>query len=84
MFHMNAIPRPALIAALLSITATVPHAQARELPLHSIVNGYRLQPHESQLKALGYSDVTPSQAAEIDRLYRKLTHCSSGKCTQTG
>jgi hypothetical protein len=84
MFHSNAYARLAVIAAVMSITAAVPSAQARDLPLHSIVNGNRLQPHESELKALGYSDVTPSQAAEIDRLYRQLTHCSSGKCTQAG
>jgi hypothetical protein len=84
MFHLTAYARLAMIAAMVSITAGPPHAQARELPLHSIVNGDRLQPHETQLKALGYSDVTPSQAAEIDRLYRQLTHCSSGKCSQAG
>jgi hypothetical protein len=84
MFQLNSYARLAMIAAVLSITAGVPHVQARYLPLHSVVNGNRLQPHESELKALGYSDVTPVQAAEINRLYRQLTHCSSEKCTQAG
>ena len=42
------------------------------LPMHAIVNGHDLQPRDDQLKALGFSDVTPQQADEVDQLYRQL------------
>jgi hypothetical protein len=42
------------------------------LPMHAIVNGHNLQPRDDQLKALGFSDVTPQQADEVDQLYRQL------------
>jgi hypothetical protein len=44
----------------------------REFQMHSIVDGHRLQPRESELKGDGVGDVTAEQAAEIDRLYAKL------------
>jgi hypothetical protein len=40
--------------------------------MHAIVNGHDLQPRDDQLKALGFSDVTPQQADEVDQLYRQL------------
>jgi hypothetical protein len=54
---------------------------AHELPRHSIVDGQRLQPREDDLKSVGRPDVTPSQAAEIDHLYRQLLHCAEHRCT---
>jgi hypothetical protein len=43
-----------------------------ELPMHAIVRGRNIQPRVDQLKALGYSDLTPQEADEVDRLYREL------------
>jgi hypothetical protein len=42
------------------------------LPMHAIVRGRNIQPRDDQLKALGYSDLTPQQADAVDRLYREL------------
>jgi hypothetical protein len=42
------------------------------LPMHAVVRGRNIQPRDDQLKALGYSDLTPQQADEVDRLYREL------------
>ena len=58
------------ISGLLIITASPTFG--REFQMHSIVDGHRLQPHQSELKADGISDVTAEQAAEVDRLYAKL------------
>jgi hypothetical protein len=55
----------------LLIIATSP-TFGREFQMHAIVDGHRLQPHESELMADGINDVTTEQAAEIDRLYAKL------------
>jgi hypothetical protein len=54
---------------------------ARALPFQSIVGGSRLQPRDSDLKALGYSDVTPAQAAEIDLWYQELMHYPGSRGT---
>jgi len=65
-----------LIAASVLAFAEIQSAQASQLPGQSIVHGQRLQPTENDLKSLGLADVSPSQAAEIDELYRELLHCS--------
>ena len=44
----------------------------RDRPLHAVIHGHPVQPRESQLQALGEPDVTPTESAEIDELYRKL------------
>jgi len=44
----------------------------RELPMRAIVNGHNVQPRGDRLKALGYPDLTSSEAKEVDRLYRQL------------
>lgn len=43
-----------------------------ELPMRAIVNGHNVQPRGDRLKALGYADLTASEAEEVDRLYREL------------
>jgi hypothetical protein len=43
-----------------------------ELPMRAIVKGHNIQPRDDRLKALGYSDLTPQEAEEVDRLYRQL------------
>jgi hypothetical protein len=48
----------------------------RQLPRQAIVHGQNLRPRENDLKSLDVTDVSPLQAAEIDRLYRELLHCS--------
>jgi hypothetical protein len=65
-----------LIAAVVATVAETQSAQTRQLPRQSIVHGQRLQPRESDLVSLSITDVSPSQAAEIDRLYRELLHCA--------
>jgi hypothetical protein len=65
-----------LIAASVATAAETQSAQARQLPKQSIVHGQRLQPKESDLESLSITDVSPPQAAEIDRLYRELLHCA--------
>jgi hypothetical protein len=55
----------------LLVIATSP-TFGHEFQMHSIVDGHRLQPRESELKRDGVGDVTAEQAAEIDRLYAKL------------
>ena len=68
-------------AAMLAVSLVVAAqpVRARELPQRSVVNGQRLQPRDRDLKDFGYSDVTSSQAAEVDRLYRELTQSSTSK-----
>jgi hypothetical protein len=43
-----------------------------ELPMRAIVNGHHIQPRRDLLDALGYSDLSPQAAEEIDRLDRQL------------
>jgi len=43
-----------------------------ELPMRAIVSGHNVQPRDDRMKALGYSDLTAEQAADVDRLYRQL------------
>lgn len=65
-----------LIAASVTAFAEIQSALARQLPRQAIVHGRNLQPRENDLKSLGITDVSPLQAAEIDKLYRDLLHCS--------
>jgi hypothetical protein len=65
-----------LIAASVATSAENLSAQPRQLPKQSIVLGQRLQPRHSDLASLNIRDVSPAQAAEIDRLYRELLHCA--------
>ena len=43
-----------------------------ELPMRAIVNGHHVQPRRDLLDALGYSDLSPLAAEEVDRLNRQL------------
>lgn len=43
-----------------------------KLPMQPIVNGHHVQPRGDRLQALGYPDLTPQQAEEVDRLYQQL------------
>ena len=61
----------ALAGAPLILIAT-PQARSHDLPLHAVIDGHHVQPREDQLRALGQPDVTPAQAAEIERLYAEL------------
>jgi hypothetical protein len=42
-----------------------------ELPMRAIVNGHHVQPRDC-LDAFGYSDLSPKEAEEVDRLNRQL------------
>ena len=74
----------AVAAAAVWMAITVEPGNSRDLPLQSIVRGHRVQPNEKQLNAIGHSDVSPSQAAEIDKLYGILLHCAAGTCAGEG
>ena len=50
-------------------TGTTMH---HELPMRAIVNGHHVQPRRDLLDALGYSDLSPQAAEELDRLNRQL------------
>ena len=65
-----------LAAGIMAAFVETQAAQARQLPRQSIVHGQRLQPRENDLESLAITDVSPSQAAEIERLFRDLLHCS--------
>jgi hypothetical protein len=67
--------RLAILLGAASSMIIVRPSFAHELPLQSVIDGKRVQPNEKQLQALGDPDVTESQAAEVDQLYRMLTHC---------
>jgi hypothetical protein len=71
-------------AAAVWMAITVEPGNSRELPLQSIVGGHRVQPNEKQLNAIGHPDVSASEAAEIDRLYGILLHCSASACAAEG
>lgn len=43
-----------------------------ELPMRAVVNGHHVQPRRDLLDALGYSDLSPQAAEEVDRLDRQL------------
>jgi hypothetical protein len=49
-----------------------------QLPTRAIVHGHNVQPRGDQLKALGYPDLTPQEAEEVDRLYHVLMNSSGG------
>ena len=63
------------MAASMAAFAQTHLAEARQLPRQSVVHGQRLQPRENDLESFAITDVSPSQAAEIERLYRDLLHC---------
>jgi hypothetical protein len=65
-----------LFAATVATSAETQSAHARQLPKQSIVHGQRLQPRESDLESLSITHVSPQEAAEVDRLYRELLHCT--------
>ncbi len=70
------------VAALCALTVIMsPYASARELPLHAIINGHTVQPHESQLQALGHPDLTPRQQQEVDQLYLQILRASRSDST---
>ena len=48
-----------------------------QLPMRPIVNGHHVQPRADRLQALGYSDLTPQQAEEVERLYQQLLQTSA-------
>jgi len=50
-------------------TGTTVH---HELPMRAIVNGHHVQPRRDLLDALGYSDLSPQAAGEVDRLNRQI------------
>jgi hypothetical protein len=50
-------------------TGTTMH---HELPMRAIINGHHVQPRRDLLDALGYSDLSPLAAEEVDRLNRQL------------
>jgi hypothetical protein len=56
-------------------------AKRHELPMRAIVHGHNIQPRGDQLRALGYSDLTPQQAEEVDRLYLEVMKNSAAKGT---
>jgi hypothetical protein len=43
-----------------------------ELPMRAVVNGHNVQPRGDRLQALGYSDLTPQEAKEVEQLYQQL------------
>jgi hypothetical protein len=43
-----------------------------DLPMRAIVNGHHVQPRRDLLDALGYSDLSPQAADEVDHLNRQL------------
>jgi hypothetical protein len=61
-----------LYSALFVGMALADTSTRHELPMRAIVRGHNIQPRGDQLKALGYSDLTPQEADEVDRLYREL------------
>jgi hypothetical protein len=65
-----------LVTGIMAAFVETQAAQARQLPRQSIVHSQRLQPRENDLESLAVTDVSPSQAAEIERLYGDLLHCS--------
>ena len=77
-----------LSAALFGGSAAYATPIRHELPMRAIVQGHNIQPRGDQLKALGYADLTPQQADEVDRLYRQLMRLSTRtqhrRSTKTG
>lgn len=61
-------------AVAISASLVIPASPilGREFQMHSIIDGHRIQPRQSELRADGVSDVTVAEAAEIDRLYQQL------------
>ena len=43
-----------------------------QLPMQPTVKGHDVQPRADRLQALGYSDLTPQQTDEVERLYQQL------------
>ena len=43
-----------------------------QLPTRAVVNSHHVQPRRDLLDALGYSDLSPQAAEEVDRLNRQL------------
>jgi hypothetical protein len=57
------------------LTGTTMH---HELPMRAIVSGHHVQPRRDLLDALGYSDLSPQAAEEVDRLNRQLLQKNVG------
>ena len=63
------------INLFLALSGDITHAavlRRHELPMQPIVNGHHVQPRADRLQALGYSDLTPQQTDEVERLYQQL------------
>ena len=73
---VGGLVRRALIVSLyLALSGEIAFAGAltrHELPMRPIVNGHHVQPRADRLQALGYSDLTPQQTEDVERLYQKL------------
>jgi hypothetical protein len=75
------LPRaPSRCASLLMLSSALCGGIARAdtighgLPMRAVVHGHNVQPRNDQLKALGYFDLTPQEADEVDRLYQEIMH----------
>jgi hypothetical protein len=69
--------RGALIMSLLALSGDIARAgvlTCHEFPMEPIVNGHHVQPRADHLRAFGYSysDLTPQQTDELERLYQQL------------
>ena len=68
-----------LYLALFGGIAFADTLKRHELPMRAIEHGHNVQPRSDQLEALGYSDLTPQEADEVDRLYQEIMKNSVSK-----